>query len=77
MGAIALAYNPVYNARTEHIEIDVHFIREKVATVDKVWHVPSEDQVADLFTKALNIPQFCYLCSNLNLLAPILLENVC
>ena len=29
--AIALAYNPVYHAKTKHVELDIHFIRDKVA----------------------------------------------
>ena len=28
-GAIALAYNLVYHAKTKHVELDIHFIREK------------------------------------------------
>ncbi|KAH9745524.1 hypothetical protein KPL70_004105 [Citrus sinensis] len=30
--AIALAYNPVYHAKTKHVELDIHFIRDKVAS---------------------------------------------
>lgn len=52
--AIALAANHVFHGRTKHIEVDVHFIREKVlGKVVEVGHVPTEDQVADLFTKPL------------------------
>ena len=53
-GAISLAMNPVYHAKTKHIELDIHFIREKVqAKQIEVNYVPSEDQAADIFTKAL------------------------
>ena len=40
MGAISLAENPVFHAKTKHIEIDVHFVREKV---------PSKEVELDLF----------------------------
>ena len=39
---------------TKHIEIDIHFVRERVA-FGQVWvlHVPSAYQYADIFTKGL------------------------
>nr|GEU40750.1 ribonuclease H-like domain-containing protein [Tanacetum cinerariifolium] len=40
--------------RTKHIEIDIHFVREKVAAGHvRVLHVPSRFQYADIFTKGL------------------------
>lgn len=34
IGALALAFNPMFHARTKHIEVDFHFIGEKVANKD-------------------------------------------
>jgi hypothetical protein len=54
INSILLANNPVYHARTKHIEVHYHFIREKVLAKEiDLIHVSTEDQVADIFTKAL------------------------
>lgn len=53
-GAIALASNAGYNARTKHVDICHHFIRENVSTSNiKVDYVGTENQLADMLTKAL------------------------
>ncbi len=54
MSSILLANNQVYHARTKHIEVHYHFIREKVLAkkIDLI-HVSTKDQVVDIFTKAL------------------------
>ena len=51
---IYLAKNQVYHARTKHIEVHYHYVREKVllGLIDLVY-VSTEDQVADIFMKAL------------------------
>ena len=54
MSAIYLSGNPVQHQRTKHIEMDIHFVREKVAKGDvRVLHVPSRYQIVDIFTKGL------------------------
>jgi histone deacetylase 1/2 len=59
ISAIALAANPVFHARTKHVEIDYHFIREKVCNRDvKVHHISTLDQVADIFTKGQSAQRF-------------------
>ncbi|XP_071713412.1 uncharacterized mitochondrial protein AtMg00810-like [Rutidosis leptorrhynchoides] len=54
VSAIYLSGNPVQHQRTKHIEMDIHFVREKVALGEvRVLHVPSRFQIADIFTKGL------------------------
>lgn len=54
ISSVYMSNNPVQHQRTKHIEIDLHFVREKVAMGQvKVLHVPSSLQYADIFTKGL------------------------
>jgi hypothetical protein len=59
VSAIYLSGNPVQHQRTKHIEMDIHFVREKVARGQvRVLHVPSRFQIADIFTKGLPLILF-------------------
>ncbi len=56
INSILLTNNLVYHARTKHIEVHYHFIREKVLVKEiDLIHVSTKDQVANIFTKALGI----------------------
>jgi hypothetical protein len=51
-GAIDLSKNPVQRSRTKHIEICHHFLRDNVQKGNRsIEKVPSEDNIADIFTK--------------------------
>jgi hypothetical protein len=67
-----LASNPVSHARTKHIKVDVHFIREKVTNRDiQLCYLSTLGQVADLFTKGLTIDRFFLLRDTLPIVPPI------
>ncbi|WVZ62945.1 hypothetical protein U9M48_012633, partial [Paspalum notatum var. saurae] len=54
VSAVYMGGNLVVHHRTKHIEIDIHFVREKVALGQvRVLHVPSSHQFADIMTKGL------------------------
>ena len=53
-GAIGLAKNPIHHQRTKHIDIQHHFVRERVEAGDvELVACATANQVADIFTKAL------------------------
>ncbi|KAG8494460.1 hypothetical protein CXB51_011869 [Gossypium anomalum] len=57
--AVKLTSNPVFHARTKHIKVRHHFIREKVLDQEiALERITSNQQIADIFTKALGKPEF-------------------
>jgi hypothetical protein len=56
IGAKYLTTNPVFHGRMKHVEIDYHFMRERISQkLLEIAYISSGDQVADGFTKALSI----------------------
>ena len=59
LGAIYLSANPVFHARTKHVEVDYHFVRDRVAKKEiQIHFISSQDQLANIFTKPLPSSSF-------------------
>ncbi|WVZ81617.1 hypothetical protein U9M48_028972 [Paspalum notatum var. saurae] len=68
VSVVYLSTNPVQHQRTKHMEIDLHFVRDRVAIGDvRVLHVPTTSQFADIFTKGLPSVVFSEFRSSLNI----------
>ncbi|GJX40863.1 ribonuclease H-like domain-containing protein [Tanacetum coccineum] len=67
VNAVYMSANPVQHQRIKHIEIDIHFVRDFVASGQvRVLHVPSRFQYTDIFTKCLPTALFIEFRSSLN-----------
>ena len=66
--AIAIAHNPVLHNRTKHVEVDKHFIKEKIEEgMIFMSYIPIAEQIADVLTKKLYKRQFNYLVDKLTM----------
>jgi hypothetical protein len=68
ISVVYLSINPVQHQRTKHVEIDLYFVRERVAYgVVRVLNVSTTSQFADVFTKGLPSVVFAEFRSSLNI----------
>jgi hypothetical protein len=57
--ATYLSAYPMLHVRTKYIEVDYHFVRERVARKQlEICFISTNDQIADGFTKALSLQKF-------------------
>jgi hypothetical protein len=67
IGATYLAANPVFHAKTKHVEIDFHFVRDHVAAKTlQILFIPSKEQIANILTKPIVSNRYQWFCSKLN-----------
>ena len=58
---ISMTKNPAFHSRTKHIELRHHYIRDLVADEEIVLeYCNTDEQLADILTKALSKEKFCY-----------------
>jgi hypothetical protein len=71
IGTTYLSVNPIFHAQTKHVEIDFHFVRDRVADKSlQVLFVPSSNQLVDVLTKPIVSKRFHDLCFKLNVRSP-------
>ncbi|XP_073266435.1 uncharacterized protein [Populus alba] len=71
LGATYLSVNPIFHARTKHVEVDYHFVRDRVAKKDiEVQFISFKDQLAKVLIKPLPHASFTYFRSKLHMDSP-------
>ena len=73
---VYLSENTIQHQRTKHIEMDIHFVHEKVVCGQvRILHIPSRFQVADIFIKLLLLQLFDDFRDSLNICSPLVLTT--
>ena len=76
-GCLALANNPVNHTRTKHIDVQYHFVREKLENeAFKLEYCPTENMLADLLTKPIAKHQFQKLREGLQIMRKLQTNTV-
>jgi len=64
--ALRITFTPIFHEKTKYIEINYHFIREKIVFENiKTEFVNSNDQLINIFTKSLRGLKIDYICNKL------------
>ena len=69
--AISVAKNPVLHSKTKHIDVCFHFLRNhyEIGDID-IYHVVTQNQLADILTKPLDLESFAHLRGELGVCIP-------
>jgi len=72
LGATYLSANSIFHARTKHVEVDYHFICDRVVKNKiQICFISSKDQLVDVITKLLPHFAFAFLRSKLHVVHPL------
>ena len=70
ISALSLAANLVFHSRSKHVELEIHFVRDKVLAKElDVRYVPSLHQLVNGLTKPLSMTHFCDIQSKLGVIS--------